>query len=206
MHEARRARARSRTARDAAHRCDRRHDRRTDRARVTRTSTDDGVYYAVKSFPRYGALSHRNVDELLVGARIAENESKRDPLDFALWKFAKPGETDVAFAMGRRAGRAGTSSAARWRANCSACRFDIHGGGYDLIFPHHENEIAQSEALMPAARTHGERLDARRLAAFRRPQDVEVARQFRTADRVCSNATTRWRSGCRSCRRVIASR
>ena len=111
-------------------------------------ATDDGVYYAVKSFPRYGELAHRDVDELLVGARIAENEHKHDPLDFALWKFAKPGEPQWPSPWG--SGRPG------WHIECSAMSrellgvpFDIHGGGYDLIFPHHENEIAQSEALMP---------------------------------------------------------
>jgi cysteinyl-tRNA synthetase len=111
-------------------------------------ATDDGVYFAVKSFPRYGALSHRNVDELLIGARIAENESKHDPLDFALWKFAKPDEPAWPSPWG--AGRPG------WHIECSAMShellgepFDIHGGGTDLIFPHHENEIAQSEALLP---------------------------------------------------------
>jgi cysteinyl-tRNA synthetase len=111
-------------------------------------TTEDGVYYAVASFPRYGELSHRNVDELLVGARIAENERKHDPLDFALWKFAKPGEPQWPAPWG--SGRPG------WHIECSAMSrellgvtFDIHGGGYDLIFPHHENEIAQSEALMP---------------------------------------------------------
>ncbi|MDQ6925414.1 MAG: cysteine--tRNA ligase [Candidatus Eremiobacteraeota bacterium] len=110
---------------------------------------EDGVYYAVSTFPRYGALSGKHVDELLVGARIAENEHKRDPLDFALWKFAKPGEPSWESPWG--AGRPG------WHIECSAMArallgvpFDIHGGGYDLIFPHHENEIAQSEALMPA--------------------------------------------------------
>jgi cysteinyl-tRNA synthetase len=117
--------------------------------------TDDGVYYAVKSFPRYGELSHRNVDELLVGARIAENEHKHDPLDFALWKFAKPGEPQWPSPWG--SGRPG------WHIECSAMSrellgvpFDIHGGGTDLIFPHHENEIAQTEALMPP---HGHMAD-----------------------------------------------
>ena len=111
-------------------------------------ATDDGVYYAVKSFPRYGELSHRDVDELLIGARIAENEHKNDPLDFALWKLAKPDEPSWPSPWGL--GRPG------WHIECSAMSrellgvpFDIHGGGYDLIFPHHENEIAQSEALMP---------------------------------------------------------
>jgi cysteinyl-tRNA synthetase len=111
-------------------------------------ATEDGVYYNVKSFPRYGALAHRDVDELLVGARIAENEHKHDPLDFALWKFAKPGEPQWPAPWG--SGRPG------WHIECSAMSrellgvpFDMHGGGTDLIFPHHENEIAQSEALMP---------------------------------------------------------
>jgi cysteinyl-tRNA synthetase len=111
-------------------------------------ATEDGVYYAVKSFPRYGELSHRDVDELLIGARIAENEQKNDPLDFALWKMAKPGEPQWPAPWG--SGRPG------WHIECSAMSrellgvpFDIHGGGFDLIFPHHENEIAQSESLMP---------------------------------------------------------
>ncbi|MFY9781173.1 MAG: cysteine--tRNA ligase [Candidatus Baltobacteraceae bacterium] len=109
----------------------------------------DGVYFAVRSFPRYGRLSGREIDELLVGARIAPDEQKLDPLDFALWKFAKPGEPSWPSPWG--AGRPG------WHIECSAMShvllgepFDIHGGGFDLIFPHHENEIAQSESLLPA--------------------------------------------------------
>ncbi len=108
----------------------------------------DGVYFAVGSFPRYGALSGRNTDELLIGARIAPDEEKRDPLDFALWKLAKPGEPAWDSPWG--AGRPG------WHIECSAMShallgepFDIHGGGFDLIFPHHENEIAQTESLVP---------------------------------------------------------
>jgi cysteinyl-tRNA synthetase len=107
----------------------------------------DGVYFKVKSFPRYGAFSGRNVDELLIGARIAPGEEKADPLDFALWKFVKPGEPSWPAPWG--AGRPG------WHIECSAMThallgepFDIHGGGFDLIFPHHENEIAQSESLL----------------------------------------------------------
>jgi cysteinyl-tRNA synthetase len=110
---------------------------------------EDGVYYSVRTFERYGALSGRHIDELRIGARIAPGEAKRDPLDFALWKFAKPGEPSWPSPWGE--GRPG------WHIECSAMArellgapFDIHGGGYDLIFPHHENEIAQSEALMPA--------------------------------------------------------
>ena len=136
----------------AAHRRDRGHDRANSSPAVTPTRPRTACIIAVKSFPRYGELAHRNVDELLVGARIAENEHKKDPLDFALWKFAKPGEPKWPSNPGATAGRAGTSSAARCRASCSAVPFDIHGGGADLIFPHHENEIAQSEPLMPRIR------------------------------------------------------
>ncbi|MDR1775882.1 MAG: cysteine--tRNA ligase [Actinomycetes bacterium] len=103
------------------------------------------VYFSVRSFPDYGKLSGRNVDELRHGARIAVDERKRDPLDFALWKAAKPGEPAWNSPWGP--GRPG------WHIECSAMSadelglpFDIHGGGVDLIFPHHENEIAQSEA------------------------------------------------------------
>ena len=107
---------------------------------------DNGdVYYAVHSFERYGQLSHRVVEDLRAGARVEVNEAKADPLDFALWKAAKPGEPAWPSPWG--AGRPG------WHIECSAmsthclgAHFDIHGGGYDLIFPHHENEIAQSEA------------------------------------------------------------
>jgi cysteinyl-tRNA synthetase len=110
----------------------------------------DGVYYRVSKFPRYGALANRNIDELEAGARIEVDEFKDDPLDFALWKFAKPGEPKWPSLWGE--GRPG------WHIECSAMSrtlldtqgkgFDIHGGGADLIFPHHENEIAQSEPLM----------------------------------------------------------
>ncbi len=114
-------------------------------------ATQDGIYYAVKTFPRYGALSGRNTEELEAGARVEVDEHKRDPLDFALWKFAKPAEPSWEFEP-YGAGRPG------WHIECSAMSrdlldpqglgFDIHGGGADLIFPHHENEIAQSEPLM----------------------------------------------------------
>ena len=113
----------------------------------------DGVYYSVSSFPRYGALSGRNTEELLIGARIAPDEGKRDPLDFALWKFVKPGEPAWPSPWGD--GRPG------WHIECSAMShallgepFDIHGGGFDLIFPHHENEIAQTEALATQPMAH----------------------------------------------------
>ena len=105
---------------------------------------DSDVYFAIKAFPRYGALSRRKLDEMQAGARVEIDERKRHPMDFALWKSAKPGEPAWDSPWGR--GRPG------WHIECSAmsirhlgATFDIHGGGEDLIFPHHENEIAQSE-------------------------------------------------------------
>ncbi|MGZ5035625.1 MAG: cysteine--tRNA ligase [Usitatibacter sp.] len=105
------------------------------------------VYFAVRSFPEYGKLSRRNLDELRAGERVAVDAAKRDPLDFALWKAAKPGEPKWSSPFGD--GRPG------WHIECSAmaCReleapVDIHGGGWDLQFPHHENEIAQSEGAL----------------------------------------------------------
>ena len=103
------------------------------------------VYFRVRAFPGYGKLSHRKIEELLIGARIEVSEHKSDPLDFALWKAGKPGEP--VWQSPWSEGRPG------WHIECSAMsshylgeRVDIHGGGTDLIFPHHENEIAQSEA------------------------------------------------------------
>ena len=102
------------------------------------------VYYAVASFPEYGKLSGRTLDDLQAGARVEVNEEKRDPMDFALWKAAKTGEISWDSPWGK--GRPG------WHIECSAMSlkylgsgFDLHGGGEDLVFPHHENEIAQSE-------------------------------------------------------------
>ena len=102
------------------------------------------VYFDVHSFPEYGKLSHQPLEELEAGARIAPGELKRDPMDFAIWKSAKPGEPSWDSPYGK--GRPG------WHIECSAMvrRYlgltaDIHCGGQDLIFPHHENEIAQSE-------------------------------------------------------------
>ena len=107
-------------------------------------SSDGDVYFSVRAFEGYGRLSGRNPDELRSGYRIELGESKHDPLDFALWKAAKPGEPwwDAPWGPGRPG----------WHIECSAMAgkylgeaFDIHGGGSDLVFPHHENEIAQSE-------------------------------------------------------------
>jgi cysteinyl-tRNA synthetase len=103
------------------------------------------VYFRVRSFAGYGKLSGRSLDDLQAGARVAPGEEKEDPLDFALWKAAKPGEPFWESPWGP--GRPG------WHLECSAMSdkhlglpLDIHGGGQDLVFPHHENEIAQSEA------------------------------------------------------------
>ncbi len=107
------------------------------------------VYFAVERFPEYGKLSKRTLEDLKAGARIDVDERKRHPADFALWKKAKEGEPYWDSPWGK--GRPG------WHIECSTMSskylgetFDIHGGGFDLIFPHHENEIAQSEALYGA--------------------------------------------------------
>jgi cysteinyl-tRNA synthetase len=105
------------------------------------------VYYAVRKFPDYGRLSKRNLDDLMAGARVELGEAKHDPLDFALWKAAKPGEPSWDSPWGK--GRPG------WHIECSAmslkhlgATIDLHAGGKDLVFPHHTNEIAQSVAAV----------------------------------------------------------
>lgn len=107
-------------------------------------ASNGDVYYRVRKFASYGSLSGKPIDELQVGARVEVGEAKEDPLDFVLWKTAKPGEPSWSSPWGP--GRPG------WHIECSAMstaclgdHFDIHGGGMDLTFPHHENEIAQSE-------------------------------------------------------------
>ncbi len=107
---------------------------------------DGDVYFEVQRFAPYGRLSGKNLDELLAGARVEVDERKRDPRDFALWKAAKPGEPEWPSPWGH--GRPG------WHIECSAMSMrylgeslDVHGGGEDLVFPHHECEIAQSEAV-----------------------------------------------------------
>jgi cysteinyl-tRNA synthetase len=113
--------------------------------------TRDGVYYRVAAFRNYGRLANRNVADLEAGARIEVDENKEDPLDFALWKFAKRGEPRWPFKRygdGRPGWHIECSAMARALLDPPGVGFDIHGGGADLIFPHHENEIAQSEPLM----------------------------------------------------------
>ena len=110
-------------------------------------ASDGDVNFAVRKFPRYGRLSGKSLDELRAGERVAVHEGKHDPLDFVLWKSAKPDEpADAKFDAPYGPGRPG------WHIECSAMacavlgeHFDIHGGGMDLQFPHHENEIAQTE-------------------------------------------------------------
>ena len=104
------------------------------------------IYFRVRSVPDYGKLAHRNLESMMAGARIEVGEEKEQPMDFVLWKAAKPGEPSWESPWGR--GRPG------WHIECSAMAMkylgdtlDIHGGGQDLVFPHHENEIAQSESF-----------------------------------------------------------
>jgi cysteinyl-tRNA synthetase len=108
-------------------------------------AVEGDVYFSVRRFPGYGKLSGRTLEDLLAGARVVVDERKQDPMDFALWKAAMPGEPawDSPWGLGRPG----------WHIECSAMslkylgtHFDIHGGGFDLVFPHHENEVAQSEA------------------------------------------------------------
>jgi cysteinyl-tRNA synthetase len=108
-------------------------------------AVDGDVYFSVKNYPAYGGLSGRNLDEMISGARVDINDKKKNPLDFVLWKKSKEGEPSWDSPWGP--GRPG------WHIECSAMSrrylgetFDIHGGGEDLVFPHHENEIAQSQA------------------------------------------------------------
>jgi cysteinyl-tRNA synthetase len=117
-------------------------------------AVDGDVYFSVRSYPEYGELSHRNLDDLDQGEGVEGAERKRDPADFALWKAHKPGE-DTAWDASWGRGRPG------WHIECSAMAeallgvgFEIHGGGADLIFPHHENEAAQTTAARAAPLAH----------------------------------------------------
>lgn len=112
---------------------------------VAYVAENKDVYFSVRQFEDYGKLSRRDIEKLISGARVSVGEQKQDPLDFVLWKMSKPGEPawDSPWGIGRPG----------WHIECSAMSteilgqpFDIHGGGMDLKFPHHENEIAQSEA------------------------------------------------------------
>jgi hypothetical protein len=135
------------------------------------------VYFSVRSFKPYGRLSRHNLDDLRAGDRVEPDDRKRDPLDFAMWKAAKSGEPSWDSPWGP--GRPG------WHIECSTMAerylgegFDIHSGGSDLIFPHHENEIAQSEAA-----SGGTFADAQRNVESRWREDGEIDRAFRHAAR-----------------------
>ncbi len=134
------------------------------------------VYYRVSAKDDYGKLSHRTQDSLLAGARVETGEQKENAADFALWKGAKAGEPSWDSPWGK--GRPG------WHIECSAMslkylgeRIDIHGGGEDLIFPHHENEIAQTEAYTGVVAVRP-LLAAQRLGEDGRREDEQVARQL----------------------------
>ena len=157
----------------------------------------------VDRFPGYGALSHRTLEELLESRPAPASTSTRRsaaPMDFALWKAAKPGEPAWDSPWGP--GRPG------WHIECSAMSldllgegFDLHGGGDDLVFPHHENERAQAEAAGPPFARHWIHSG---MVHGRRREDVEVARQLHHARRRARRATARARSGSRCCRRTTA--
>ncbi len=119
--------------------------KRLEKKGYSYTIKNDGVYYDISKFKGYGKLSHQNTENLIAGKRVAVKDEKRNKEDFVLWKFSKKGEPSWDSPWGK--GRPG------WHIECSAMSekilglpFDIHGGGQDLIFPHHEDEIAQSEA------------------------------------------------------------
>ena len=92
----------------------------------------------------YGKLSNRSLDEMIAGARVEVAPYKKDPMDFVLWKPSTPGDAGLGQPVGHAGRPAGTSNARRWPGSVLGETFDIHGGGIDLVFPHHENEIAQS--------------------------------------------------------------
>ena len=152
----------------------------TGHAYVARDGSGD-VYFDVRSWPAYGELTHQKVDDM-VDAEDADPRGKRDPRDFALWKGHKPSEPETAsWPTPFGAGRPG------WHLECSAMArkylgdtFDVHGGGVDLRFPHHENEMAQSRAAGARLR---QLLAAQRLGHHGRREDEQVARQLAAGQR-----------------------
>ena len=158
---------------------------------------DGDVYFSVRTFAGYGKLSKRNLDDLRAGERVEVDERKTDPLDFALWKTAKPHEPAGArWTSPWGEGRPG------WHIECSAMArkllgdgFDLHGGGIDLIFPHHENEIAQSESATGnpfAARAS----DAQRLYQRERREDVEEHHEHHGLEEAVLHLTQRALGAC----------
>ena len=182
-------------ARAARHRlraADAGHDRHAREARASPIEAGNGdVNYAVRNFPGYGKLSRQDRSTTCAPASASRStDGKHDPLDFVLWKARQAGRAaPVGRRRGARAGPAGTSSARRCRCALLGEHFDIHGGGQDLQFPHHENEIAQSEG---ATGEHVRQLlDAQRLRARRQREDVEVARQLLHDPRRAASSSTR---------------
>jgi cysteinyl-tRNA synthetase len=172
-------------------------------ARGVAYESQGDVYFSVGRYPDYAKLSKRNLDDLRAGERVAPGEQKREPLDFALWKAAKPGEPAWDSPWGK--GRPG------WHIECSAMgmkylgeTFDLHGGALDLIFPHHENEIAQSEGA-----THKPFVKTWMHAGF---LDLEGAKMSKSLGNVVrlrdalERGSTPRRCGCSSSRPTTAGR
>ena len=156
-------------------------------ARGAAYETADGVYLSVMDIPGYGLLAHQPLDSLRAGARVEADDEKRSPLDFVLWKKAKPGEPTWESPWGP--GRPG------WHTECVVMSldllgdgFDLHGGAIDLIFPHHENERAQAVAT---GRTFATPLGTQRLGHRRRREDVQVAGQLHLARRSAGRTDAR---------------
>ena len=157
--------------------------------------TADGVYLSVLDVPGYGLLARQPLESLRAGARVEADEEKRSPLDFVLWKKAKPGEPSWDAPWG--AGRPG------WHTECVVMSldllgegFELHGGGQDLMFPHHENERAQAVA---DGREFARHWMHNGWVTVERREDVQVARQLHLAVRPARRAATPAPTGCWCC-------
>ena len=164
--------------------------------------TSDGVYLEVDKVPGYGLLAQQPLDSLQAGARVEENEEKRSPLDFALWKKAKEGEPSWPAPWGD--GRPG------WHTECVVMSldllgegFDLHGGGQDLKFPHHENERAQAVADGKEFARHWVHNG---WVEVEGDEDVQVAGKLHHAARPAGALRRRGRTGCWCCGRTTARR
>ena len=201
---ARRPARRRRAQGHRAHPADDRADRAAHRQGRRPTRSTGDVYFAVRRFPGYGKLSGTNLDELRAGARVEVGRAQARPARLRALEGGQAGRAVRGRARGARAGRAGTSSARRWRMQLPRrARFDIHGGGKDLIFPHHENEIAQSRGRAPgesrsratgcttASSTSTSEKMSKSLGNFVTIRDVLAAQRRRGAARSsCSAPTT----------------
>ena len=177
-------------------------DRDAGRARAMPMRRRGMCSSASRAIPEYGRFARRSLDEMQAGARVEVAPYKRDPMDFVLWKPSSAAEPGWASPWGH--GRPG------WHIECSAmslellgASFDIHGGGIDLVFPHHENEIAQSHVRASGGGVRAV-LDAQRLPQRRGGEDVEVARQLlHGVGSPGQGVLGRWSSGSCCCRRTI---